>query len=118
MSEDGWVDVVKRYRLWEAVPPDERVTASEIASMNARRGYVTDVAAREIEALNNPRCGIALKKVQYPRKWVPCALPVKPGADRCFTHGGPSSVGEKTTPAPTRADLLAEIERLRRLANE
>ena len=109
MSNNGYIEVVRRYRLWAAVPPDERVTEQTVRdNTNASSPYL----AEELERLANPQCIVALKHARYKGLWSPCNLPVKPGEDRCKTHGGASA---RTTPepGPTRKELQAEVDRLR-----
>lgn len=113
MSDDGWIEIVRRYRLWSDVQEHERVTDEIIRKSRYGGSAYTDA---EILNLHNPSCIVALKHARHGGRWAPCNQPVKAGADRCKHHGGPSSAATaQKEVGPTKAQLLVEVEALRAL---
>lgn len=109
------IDVTYRYRLWSAVPDDQRVTLDMVRDRWATgSGHYRD---RELRRLATPACAVAVRQPSYRGKWLPCGNDVARGADLCRNHGGPA-VRPETVPAPTKGELRAEVERLRALLGE
>lgn len=107
-TTDGWVEIVYRARLWDAVPADERVDRDEII----RRwvGLSPHYRDRVLDSYDHPQCEIALQNNKYGvGKWMPCSGQVNDDGRRCKRHGGPGKQVERKS----YGDLRAENEALR-----
>lgn len=85
-----WVEVTHRYPLWNAVPQTERVTAEMInAHWTDRAAHYRNV---ELARVDGPvGCLVAVPRLEYRGKYLPCGMKVKAGHDLCKVHGGPSA---------------------------
>lgn len=110
---DG-VEVTKRFRLYDAIPPGERLTREVIEAANR-----SEILKREeLEKFDNARCIVGLKSTKYPGLWSRCPRPVHAAADRCLLHGGPSASRSTSEVENLRIENAKLQARLARLESE
>lgn len=108
---DEWVDVVFRFPLWAAVPPESRVTEQDIRQRSPF-GHSQSLERCMERLQGTDGCVVAIPwPTGYPTL-LRCGHRTHGGSDLCIRHGGPAAGG-----SPDLLDevirLRAEVERLR-----
>ena len=101
---NGYVEVVKVYRLWAEVPQHERLTEDDVLRKYPPGRWADFVSERLIERLRHPGCEIAVRFEQS-SKWIPCGQEAY-GQARCKRHGGPG----KPVPDRQRRNRVTALE--------
>ncbi len=115
---EGWIEVGRRFPLWDSIPADFRVTEQMIRARITRVATLRFLAYQEgeVQRLDHPACSVAVVQTIYNGRWAPCAQAVRVGADLCRQHGGPPVRDTQTARSvlaleAENAALRAELDR-------
>lgn len=104
----GWVEVVRRYRLWSSLTDEER--RDSLRRLNdectLRQPYLWKDLVRDrdaVEANVIHGCAVAVESRHASGAWVPCPSPVHRGNSLCARHGGATSSGKTLSTKVRRA---------------
>jgi len=115
---NGWIEVPRRFRLWSAVPVEERLSEDDVKRRNARLAdWVTD---RDIELLRNPGCVVAIQ-FQGRALWRPCGNPASGPLCAAHSPNEPGSKAARKSYRQLKAEneaMAARLRNLERIASE